>query len=68
MPEGSNELSNPYDMVFGPGGNLYVSSNNNDRVVRYNGATGAFMGVFVAPGSGGLDYPQFLIFQRQRVP
>ena len=28
----------------GPGGNLYVGSQNTDEVLRYNGATGDFMG------------------------
>ena len=46
-------------IVFGPDGNLYVSSNDysqsgNDQVLEYNGQTGAFITNFVAAGSGGL--------------
>ncbi len=43
-------------IAFGPDGNLYVSSTdrsiftNADRVLRYNGTTGAFIDTFVAPG------------------
>lgn len=50
-------LDGPTAAVFGPDGNLYVASFNDDRVLRYDGATGQFMNVFVAPSSGGLDGP-----------
>ena len=37
---------------------LFVASQNTNSVKRYNGITGAYMGNFVAPGSGGLNAPQ----------
>lgn len=40
-------------LEFGPDGNLYAGSASGVR--RYNGSTGAFMDVFVANGSGGLQ-------------
>jgi hypothetical protein len=43
-------------------GNLYVSSAGTDQVLRYNGATGAFLDAFVAAGSGGLNTPIGLVF------
>lgn len=42
-------MSVPADLVFGHDGNLYVDQAN--QVLRYNGATGAFIGVF-ATGNG----------------
>jgi len=62
-------LVSPADVVF-DGGFMYVASLGNDRVLRYNGATGAFIDVFVwddpATGaideSGGLDETEFLNF------
>ncbi len=42
------------DIKFGPDGNLYVLTAAND-VRRFDGNTGQYMGVFVTPGSGGLD-------------
>jgi hypothetical protein len=37
-------------MRWGPDGNLYVSSSFNNRVLRYNGSSGAFIDVFVSTG------------------
>ncbi len=55
-------LDFPIGLVFGPDGNLYVSSANTDEVLRYNGTTGAFIDAFVSAGSGGLDAPNGLVF------
>src|SRR5205085_7993505 len=46
----------------GPDGDWYVSSGNTNQVLRYGGTTGAFLGVFVAAGSGGLNNPRALTF------
>ena len=45
-------LSNVGGLTFGPDGNLYVGDFQKNEVVRYNGKTGAFLGVFVPPTSG----------------
>lgn len=50
-------LDGPTSVVFGPGGDLYVASFENDRILRYDGRTGAFLGPFVEPQDGGLNGP-----------
>jgi DNA-binding beta-propeller fold protein YncE len=68
VPLGSGGLSIPTQLVFGPSGrphnrlDLYVLSLGNDSVKRYDGATGAYLGDFVASGSGGLDGPGTMTF------
>jgi hypothetical protein len=68
VSEGSGGLSRPRQMIFGPDGNadgtleLYVSSVDTNQVLRYDGKTGAFLDVFVASGSGGLNNPADLKF------
>jgi DNA-binding beta-propeller fold protein YncE len=41
---------------------LYVANEGTDEVLRYDGATGAFVDVFVAAGAGGLDGPAGMVF------
>jgi len=52
---GATDLDYPVDMAFGPDGNLYVSSQLNDAILRFNPNSGAFLGVFASGGS--LDGP-----------
>jgi hypothetical protein len=63
VTSGSGDLRGPRGLAFGPDGNLYLSSNANDSVLRYDGTTGAFIDSFVPAGSGGLQAPQALIFR-----
>jgi outer membrane protein assembly factor BamB len=53
-PITSDDIYGIGGLAFGPDGNLYVGNASENEVWRYNAATGAFMGVFVASGSGGL--------------
>jgi WD40 repeat protein len=62
VPRGSGGLTNASGLVFGPDGNLYVSSFSTDSVLRYNGTNGAFIDTFVPAHSGGLAGPQGLAF------
>lgn len=53
-------LAGARGLVFGPDDHLYVSSGISDQVLRYDGSTGQFMGVFAQ--GGGLDGPIGLAF------
>jgi streptogramin lyase len=57
MVDETGGLLGPTTAVFGPDGNLYVASFDNDSVIRYNGQTGAFIDVFVPSASNGLNGP-----------
>ena len=65
---GSGGLNSPQYFLWGPDANadgdpeLYVSSFNNDSVLRYNGRTGAFIDDFVYSGNEGLNGPSGLVF------
>ena len=70
---GSGGLANPLGLLFGPDGDLYVSScvksgdvykaeAHTSVVLRYDGTTGAFLSTLVAPDSGGLRCPLSMCF------
>ena len=55
-------LCGAIDSEFGPDGSLYVSSNCNSRVLRFDGSSGAFHDTFVRNKSGDLGAPGWLLF------
>jgi len=60
VASGSGGLATAVGVAWGPNGNLFVSSYTNDRVLQYDGNTGAFINVFAT--GGGLDGPYGLTF------
>jgi streptogramin lyase len=60
VPTASGGLNVAVGLTFGPDGSLYVSTQptgvpTSASVKRYDAATGAYLGDFVAAGSGGLN-------------
>jgi WD40 repeat protein len=53
-------LTRPYGTAFGPDGSLYVSSFRTNQILRFNGKTGEFLGVFASDGHNGLGTPNGL--------
>ena len=54
-------LKTPEGAILSPDGkSLFVASRDGNDIVRYDGKTGAFLGIFVAPKSGGLLKPRGL--------
>lgn len=59
----------PHKMIYGPDGNIYVTTLANNSVQRFDGITGAPLPApgkanadFVSPGDGGLDAARELAF------
>jgi subtilisin-like proprotein convertase family protein len=68
VPAQSGGLQGPDGLTFGPDDNgdgvrdLYVSSSLSGQVLVYDGNTGAFIGTYVAKGTGNLQQPMGLTF------
>jgi hypothetical protein len=65
FPEGEWPLTfQPQSMSFGPhDGNIYITFEFSNVVMRFNGTTGAFIDQFVTAGSGGLDFPDQMLWK-----
>jgi hypothetical protein len=55
----STGLSVPVEPEIGPDGEIYVASYGNSRIVRFDGATDAFLDNFVTSGVSGCNYFQW---------
>ncbi len=58
----TSTLWQPLHATFGPDGDLFVGSRATDEVHRFDGETGAFLGVFAAPVPSLLDDPRGMAF------
>lgn len=56
IPANDNGLSLPHRGIFLGDGDFYLASAGNDRIMRYDGDTGAYLSDFIA-GNALLDYP-----------
>ncbi len=62
---GGAELVNPLSIAASPGGDLFVIGDGDTRVLRYDGSTGAYKGVFAT----GLSLPEdFALWTEWRSP
>ena len=63
VPAGSGGLIAPLGMTFGPDKNLYVVDFVGNQVLRFDGNTGAFQGVFASStGTAPLNEPAGIVF------
>ena len=62
VPANGGGLDEPQAIAFGPDGNLYVSGQGSDDVLRYDAATGDLIDEFVPTASGGLENPRAFAF------
>lgn len=58
---GAPEIEDPWSLVSGPDGDLFVANGSASNVLRVDGAAGSIT-IFVAAGSGGLDFARDLTF------
>ena len=53
----------PYDIIVGPNNTILVATGEvGSSIERFDGTTGAWLGTFVAPGSGGMGIPYGLAY------
>lgn len=58
----TTELDYPRGLLFGPDGLMYVSSGDDDRIVRFT-SDGTFVDDFVPAGRSELDNPRSMVFR-----
>jgi streptogramin lyase len=55
-----SELKNAWGIAFGRDGDLFVADIGQNKILRYDGGSGAYKGVFAS--GGGLSQPTYLTF------
>ncbi len=66
-PPNNGGLGSPTGLIFGPDGNLYVSSIDTRQILRYNGATGAFIDAFASVGDS-QTAALYFVFRAKAIP
>lgn len=64
---GGFPLNGAQGLAFGPGGSLYVSSQNLDSIVKFDAMTGTFQQLIVGSGAGGLSQPHGLTIHNNQI-
>lgn len=64
---GGFPLNGAQGLAFGPGGSLYVASQNLDSIVKFDGITGTFQQLIVNSGAGGLSQPHGLTIHNNQI-
>lgn len=59
-------ISGPLGLTRGPDGRLYVASERNDSVLRFETGSGDFVDAFIPAGTGGLSEPAAIVFGPDR--
>ena len=75
VTSGGPDPTRAYSVEIGPNGNIFMSTGApqagpgvNSAIFEYSSQTGAYIGSFVAPGSGGLDGATGFAFTPSAVP
>jgi DNA-binding beta-propeller fold protein YncE len=55
-------IQTPFDLSFGPNGNLYVGSSGNDAVIELDAATGTSLGAFTSGNPTPIGGPHYMVF------
>ncbi|MEM9775362.1 MAG: glycosyl hydrolase family 28-related protein, partial [Chloroflexota bacterium] len=66
VTSGSGGLDKPSDIGFGPDGHFYVLSNETDQILRYDGQSGEFLGVFLEKDGTHLEHPSCFEWRTDR--
>ncbi len=59
---GAGGLGTPRCLAIGPEGSLYVCSTENNQILKYDGQSGAFLGIAVNAQASALQQPVSIVF------
>jgi hypothetical protein len=64
MPTDGHPMNHPHNVLFGPDNNLYVTNvqEGEHSVLRFDGRSGKYLGVFVDGKNPKIGYPSDIVF------